>query len=140
MHRASIFFVLATAAFCATPSPEALKGVTAAEKAWTEAAIKRDRSALDKLMADDLSYTHSSAKTQTKKEFLDDATGGGTTYKSIEFSDTHMRQYGTTVVVTHNAVITSVPTGTSHLYITEVWAKTSGGWQMVSRQATKPPQ
>jgi hypothetical protein len=50
-----------------------------------------------------------------------------------------MRQYGSTVVVTHNAVIKTVPTGTSHLYITEVWAQQSGRWQMVSRQATKLP-
>ena len=90
------------------------------------------------MLAPDLSYTHSSAKTQTKEEFLKDVSGT-TTYKSIEFENTKMRQYGSTVVVTHNGVFTTVQSGVSHLIITEVWAELNGRWQMVSRQATKMP-
>ena len=50
-----------------------------------------------------------------------------------------MRQYGATVVLTHTAMINSVHNGTSHLYITEVWAQQGGHWVMASRQATKLP-
>lgn len=110
-----------------------------AEAAWKTAVLKADRGALEKLMSNDLSYTHSSSKTQTKGEFIQDATGGAVGYKSIEFEDTKMRQYGNVVVVTHAATIMSGQTGTSHLYLTEVWAKEEGRWQMASRQATKIP-
>jgi ketosteroid isomerase-like protein len=123
----------------AEPNPAAKQAVMAASQEWTTAVLKADRATLEKLLSPDLSYTHSSAKTQTKEEFIQDATGGGTKYESIDFEGTKLRQYGNTVVVTHNATIKSVPTGTSHLYITEVWAQQSGKWQMVSRQATKLP-
>jgi ketosteroid isomerase-like protein len=130
---------LAAALSAAEPAPAAKQAVEEAGKAWKAAVLKADRAALEKLLSPDLSYTHSSAKTQTKEEFIKDATGGGTKYESIEFENTKLRQYGNTVIVTHNATIKSLPTGTNHLYITEVWAEQSGRWQMVSRQATKIP-
>jgi hypothetical protein len=134
--------LLAAPAFCllaAEPSSSGKDAVMKAEKEWTAAVLKGDRSTLEKLLSPDLSYTHSSAKTQTKEEFIKDVTGGSTKYTSIDFDDTKLRQYGTTVVVTHAATIVSVQTGSSHLYITEVWAQEGGRWQMVSRQATKIP-
>jgi ketosteroid isomerase-like protein len=123
----------------AEPSAAVKDAVMNAEAAWKTAVLKADRGALEKLMSNDLSYTHSSSKTQTKGEFIQDATGGAVGYKSIEFEDTKMRQYGNVVVVTHAATIMSGQTGTSHLYLTEVWAKEEGRWQMASRQATKIP-
>jgi ketosteroid isomerase-like protein len=123
----------------AEATPAARQAVMAASQEWVTAVLKADRATLEKLLSPDLSYTHSSAKTQTKEEFIADATGGGTKYEAIDFDGTKLRQYGNTVVVTHNATIKSVPTGTSHLYITEVWAQQAGRWQMVSRQATKLP-
>ena len=121
------------------PSKSAREAVLQAEQRWKTAVLKCDRSALEGLMADDLSYTHSSAKTQTKAQFIEDATGGATVYKSIEFDGTKLRQYGNVVVLTQKAVITTVQTGISHLYLTEVWAQKEGHWQMASRQATKLP-
>ncbi len=94
---------------------------------------------LGKAARNDLSYTHSSGKTQTKEQFIDDATGGTTVYKSIEFESTKVRQYGSVAVITHAATITTVQTGATHLYLTEVWAQEGGRWQLASRQATKIP-
>jgi len=134
---------IAGGASAAEPTPTAKQAVMAASQEWTAAVLKADKATLEKLLASDLSYTHSSAKTQTKEEFIQDATGGGTKYESIDFDGAKLRQYGNTVVITHNATIKSTvkgsPSSTSHLYITEVWAQQSGRWQMVSRQATKLP-
>jgi ketosteroid isomerase-like protein len=130
---------LACCLSAAEPSASVRKAVLSAQKEWTNAVLKGDKSTLEKLFTDDLSYTHSSAKTQTKQEFIQDATGGGTTYKSIEFTDAKLRQYGNTVVITHKATITTVQNGVSHLYLTEVWVQQDGRWQMASRQATKLP-
>src|ERR1700750_3436653 len=105
------------------PSAGVKEAVMKAENEWKTAVLKADGATLDKLISSDLSYTHSSAKTQTKEEFIHDATSGSTTYKSIDFSDTQMRQYGDTVVVTEKAVITTVQTGVNRLYLTVVWAK-----------------
>jgi hypothetical protein len=122
----------------AEPSASVEKSVLDAEKAWVAAVMKADKAALDKLLLPELTYTHSSAKTQTKAEFLADV-GQTTKYSAIDFEGTKVRQYGNAAVVTHNATITSAPAGTSHLYITEVWALEGGRWQMASRQATKIP-
>ena len=133
--------LLSTAMISRTAEPSAAvkDAVLNAETAWKTALLKGDKSALDKLVSPELSYTHSSSKTQTKDEFIQDATGGATTYKAIEFENTKMRQYGNAVIITHGATITTVQNGSSHLYLTEVWAKEKGQWQMVSRQATKIP-
>lgn len=128
--------------FClhaAEPTASAKKAVLSAEDEWKTAVINSDRKTLEKLLSPDLSYTHSSAKTQTREEFIQSATDGSTQYKSIDFENTKLRQYGSVMVITHSAVIVTVHTGTAHLYLTEVWAEQGGHWQMVSRQATKLP-
>ncbi len=134
-----LLLAIPVSSWTAEPAGDVKKAVLNAEDAWKVAVLKGDRGALDKLLAEDLSYTHSSGKTQTKEQFIHDATGGGTTYKSIDFENTKLREYGTVVVITHSAVINTVQTGSSHLYLTEVWAREGGNWQLASRQATKLP-
>jgi ketosteroid isomerase-like protein len=135
----ALLFAMTIACWAAEPSAGVKEGVLKAEEEWKAAVLKADRSTLEKLLTDDLSYTHSSGKTQTKQQFIEDVTGGATVYKSIEFDNTQVRQYGSVAVVTHSAVIITVQTGTSRLYLTEVWAQQEGRWQMASRQATKLP-
>jgi hypothetical protein len=135
----TILVALIFSARAAEPSANVKEAVLKAEKDWKAAVLKGDRVALEKLISDELSYTHSSAKTQNKEQFIQDATGGATVYKSIEFDNTRLRQYGDVVVITQTAVIVTIQTGTTHLYLTEVWAREAGNWQMVSRQATKLP-
>lgn len=138
-HFLPCLLALACSLSAVEPTNEVKESVVSAQKEWVAAVLNGDRSKLEKLLAPDLSYTHSSAKTQTKEEFIHDATSGATTYKSIDFTNAKLRQYGDTVVITHTGVIVTVQTGVSHLYITEVWARQDGRWQMASRQATKLP-
>lgn len=130
--------LLVAGAFAGQPTPAVEKAITAAEKEWTEAVLKNDQAKLEKIVADDLSYTHSSAKTETKADFLQALKT--TNYQAIDFSDVKIRQFGQTVVVTHKAMIKTVQTGVANLYITHVWARQNGRWQLVSRQATRLPQ
>jgi ketosteroid isomerase-like protein len=139
MRLSAAFLAITLCSLAAEPSTAVKEAVMNAEQAWKTAVLRADGSALQNLLSDDLSYTHSSAKTQTKGEFIQDVTGGTTVYKSIEFENTRLRQYGSVVVITHSAVITTVQTGTTHLYLLEVWAQQEGRWLMVSRLATKLP-
>ncbi|HEY3837791.1 MAG TPA: nuclear transport factor 2 family protein [Bryobacteraceae bacterium] len=132
-------FALVPVATAGEPKPDVKAAVLAAEQKWVDAVIHADRATLEKLMSSDIIYTHSSAKSQTREEFIQAATAGSTRYTSIDFSDVAVRQFGHTVVITHKAVFKNVQTGDSHLFISEVWAEQNGGWQMVSRQATKLP-
>jgi hypothetical protein len=141
-HLSNLLFsilVLASTAIATEPKPDVKAAVLAAEQKWVDAVIHGDGAVLEKLMASDILYTHSSAMTQTRAEFIKAATSGSTKYTAIDFSDVVVRQYGKTAIITHKAVFKTVQNGETHLFIGEVWAEQNGGWQMVSRQATKLP-
>ena len=118
------------------------KDVLGAMDAWKQATIKKDGAALEKLLHADLTYSHSSGKTQTKKDVLDQVTKGPGTVDAIDFSETTVRIYGKTALVKGIVDITGTTGGKttkSHLSILHVWIKDGQGWQMVGRQATKLP-
>lgn len=136
-----LWSVLGTAAvFGGTPKPDAKKEVLAAEQAFVQAMIKRDATALEKLLADDLVYIHSSSKSESKADVIQVITSGSLTYESIEFRDTTIRQYGGVVITNHNATIKTKQTGVANLLVTHVWVKHKGAWQFASRQASRLPQ
>jgi Domain of unknown function (DUF4440) len=124
--------------FAGSAKPDDQTAVLAAEKQLATAMIKADVAALDKLLADDLSYTHSAAKTETKADLLQTAKTGSTKYESITYDNTAVREYGNTVVTTHKMTIVAGG-NTNKLYVSFVWVKMPAGWQLVSRQATKLP-
>ena len=69
-----------------TPAQQA-KGaeqqVLQAEKDRFAAMIKSDAAALDKMIADDVTYTHGSARIVTKAEFIGELTSGAFKYLTI---------------------------------------------------------
>jgi ketosteroid isomerase-like protein len=118
------------------------KDVLGAMDAWKQATVKKDGAALEKLLHPDLTYSHSSGKTQTKKDVLEQVTKGPGTVDAIDFSETTVRIYGKTALVKGIVDITGTTDGKttkSHLSILHVWIKDGQGWQMVGRQATKLP-
>jgi ketosteroid isomerase-like protein len=130
----------AVSAFGGMPKADAKKAVLAAEQAFVDAMIKHDKAALERLLADDLVYVHSSSKVETKAEVIQAVTSGSATYESIEFRDTTVRQYGDVVVTTHKAAIKTKQSGVANLLVTHVWVKHKGGWQFASRHASRLPQ
>jgi len=133
-------FALALPILAGPPKPADEKAVLAAQKQLVDAMIKGDATALEKLLADDLSYTHSNALTETKAQVLQVIKSGSTKYESIEFVDTKVRQYGDVVVTNHKMNFKNPGTPVNKLFVTMVWAKQSGGWQLVNRQATRLPE
>lgn len=125
--------------FAEKPSPDVEKAVSTVESQWRQAVLEGNRGLLASLMADDITYTHSSSLTQSKNQFIESVVSGSTKYQGIDFQTAQMRQYGNTVIVIHDAIITTAQTGVAHLYLTHVWSRQNGRWQMVSRQATKIP-
>ena len=126
----------------ASTDSKAEKDVLAAMDAWKQATMKRDGAALDKLLHPDLTYSHSSAMTQTKADVIKAVTTGKATVEDITFSDTTVRVYGNTALVKGKVDIVNNTDGKStpaHLNILHVWIKGPQGWQMVARQATRLP-
>jgi len=127
----------------ASTDSKAEKEVMAAMDAWKQATMKKDGAALDKLLHPDLTYSHSSAMTQTKADVIKAVTTGKATVESITFfPDTTVRIYGKTALVKGKVDIVNNTGGKStpaHLNILHVWIKGPQGWQMVARQATRLP-
>lgn len=112
------------------------------ENRRTEAMIKQDVPALDDILADDLSYTHTSARVENKAEFIAALRSGRTKYQAIERDDVKVRQYGDTAVVTGHANMQVNRNGRDSRFeirFLNVYAKRQDVWRMVAWQSTKLP-
>jgi len=111
--------------------------------AWKQATMKKDRAALEKLLHPDLSYSHSSAKNETKADVIKAVTTGKSTVEAIDFINNTVRVYGNTALVKGKVDIKNNVDGkstTANLDILHVWLKGPQGWQLVARQAVRLPQ
>ncbi|HEY6547732.1 MAG TPA: nuclear transport factor 2 family protein [Vicinamibacteria bacterium] len=118
--------------------------VRAAHAARVAATIKGDLPTLAGLLTDDMTYTHGSAKLETKQEFVDLIRTGYYQYKAIVTKDVTVRVYGDAALLSGIAepdVITNGQPAQPKLRFTEVWVKRSGKWQLASWQSTRiaPP-
>lgn len=107
-----------------------------------QAMAAKDVATLEALIADDLIYTHSSARLDTKRSLIDNMTSGKTVYTAVEPSDVKAQDLGDTVVLTGVAQIKVTTGGTPNAFgvrFTDVYAKRSGRWQMVTWQSTRLP-
>ena len=138
MRRLLTITLFAMTLFAVDPKTEkALLGVM---DTWKQAMLTRDKSALEKLYAPDITYTHSNGKNETKAEAIDAVVNGKGKFDSIEFSGTTVRVYGNTALVKGRVVIKTSTDGKqaiNNLDILHVLVKASSGWQLVSRQATR---
>ncbi len=116
--------------------------VKQAEMSWGDATLKGDAAALGKLLGDDLTYTHSSGRTETKKEFIEALQSGAMKYVSIVEENMAVRVYGDTGILTATAKMQVVSRGQPNSFqvrLLHVWVKRGGGWQMVAHQTTRIP-
>ena len=118
--------------------------VIQAEKDRFAAMIKGDRPALEKLLADDLTYTHSSALFETKEQFIKSVTSGNIDYVSIEPSETDwkVRVDGNTAIVNGVAAVNVIDTGKDlkiKIRFTTTHTNRGGAWQLRAWQATRFP-
>lgn len=108
-----------------------------------QAMAAKDIATLNEVLADDLIYTHSSARLDTKQSLIGNMQSGSTVYQSVEPSDVKAQDLGDAVVLTGVAHI-KVNTGGKPMAFgvrfTDVYAKRAGKWQMVSWQSTKLPE
>jgi Domain of unknown function (DUF4440) len=103
----------------------------------------RDIGTLNALIADELVYTHSSARLDTKQSLIENMQAGRTVYTAVVPSDVKAQDYGDTVVLTGVARI-SVNSGGNAMNFgvrfTDIWVNKGGNWQMVAWQSTKLPE
>lgn len=105
-----------------------------------KAMAEKDVAALNALLADDLVYTHSSARLDTKQSLIGAMQSGATVYTAVRPSDVKAQDLGEAVVLTGVARIEVVSGGKPNAFsvrFTDVYANRGGQWQMVTWQSTR---
>ncbi|MDE1193236.1 MAG: nuclear transport factor 2 family protein [Arachidicoccus sp.] len=118
-----------------------VKEVEAAVQQLTKAMIDADSVQLYALTYPDLKYAHSTGKVQNQREFVEGITSGRSDFVTIDLQNQTIDIIGNTACVRHildaKTNDSNVP-GHTRLAILLVWAKESGKWKLLARQAVKP--
>lgn len=119
------------------------KEIGALEARRFKAMTEGDFVALDSILADDLTYTHSSGLTQSKGEFVETLRSGKLRYLSIELANETVRAYGTSAVGTGRVTLKVNSEGklmTFDVRFLDVFSKIGGKWRLVAWQSTRLTQ
>ena len=112
------------------------------DKQRMTAMAQKDVAKLNELIADDLVYTHSSARLDTKGSLIGAMEAGRTVYTAVVPSDVKAQDFGDTVVLTGSARISVNSGGNAMSFgvrFTDVWVNKGGKWQMAAWQSTRTP-
>jgi len=97
--------------------------------------------ALVSLLAEDLSYSHSNAKIDTKASLLDGVAKANYKWTSLEYKDPTVKVVGPAAIVRFNFVgeqeFTDGKKTPQNLAILMNWQKQGSDWKLLSRAATK---
>jgi ketosteroid isomerase-like protein len=107
------------------------------------AMAQKDIATLNALLADDLVYTHSTARLDTKQSLIGNMESGSTVYTAVEPSDVKAQDFGGAVVLTGSCRISVMSQGRPNSFsvrFTDVYANRGGRWQMVAWQSTRLPE
>ena len=106
------------------------------------ALIQGDVARLAELLSDDLLWTHSSARQDTKSSFLAALGEGSTRYLEIQRSEEKIRVRGDLAVFTGvadmRAIVNAEEKVLRNRYL-NVWTREDGRWRMLAWQSTAAP-
>ena len=119
--------------------------VAAAERAWAQAMEDNDFATLEKVLADDLYYSHSNFLEDTKREYIDNLKTGKARYYVLDIQSLEVMLLDEKTALTKAVAEyqTKSPDGsrqTSILKTLHVFRKNNGEWQMVAHQSAKKPE
>ena len=117
--------------------------VRAAEQGRFRAMVAVDVRALDTLLAEELTYTHTTGNVDTKASLIDALRTGRLVYDSISPAEVHVRVYDRTAVATGTARIQArADSAIRRLNIryTEAYVRRAGRWQLIVWQSTRIPE
>ncbi len=107
-----------------------------------KAMIDGDAATLGELLAEDLIYTHSSARLDDKKSYIVSITSGTLKYRKVSRHDETIRVSGDAALITGRVEIDAVLAGAERHLVSRylnVWLKRGGRWQLAAWQSTPVP-
>ena len=114
-----------------------------AERALYDAMIAQDYPALERILAPDVVYIHSTAVRETRDEYFAGVRKGLYEYESVSSRENRYRTHGNVVLQDGicDMVVgeTGKPKGLIRLMFLLVWAQQDAAWRLVHRHATRMP-
>jgi len=105
-----------------------------------QAMIDDDMAFLENIYSNDLTYSHSDGKSDSKDSYLQGMRAGIWNYRGFESRQEHIRRIGECAVVTGlidmDVVIRGEPMLLNSRYIS-IWREGETGWQMMAWQSTR---
>lgn len=109
-----------------------------------KAILAQDITALEGLLANELTWVHSSARIQNKTEYLEMVRTGSSRWLKLDPQGMKTRVYGDAAVVTGDLHQTTTGPGRQPadrtLHTIEVYVKRNGRWLLTDCQATALPE
>lgn len=139
---ALLLLLLLAAAARADGPADAERTLLAADAARTQAMLAADVTALERALADDLSYGHSSGQVQGKKALVEELRSGVRRYRALATEDVVARGYGCAGVVTARARADVEYQGrpiSFAMRYTATYAKQQDRWVLVAYQSVQLP-
>jgi len=111
------------------------------EQTVTDAQFKKDRAALERLLADDYLYTHSNGSVLNKAQEIAESMSSDVQWTDSKFADLKVRIFGDVAVLTGRQTIRGAAKGyvPGPRRITDIFVKRNGRWQHVGDQSTLEP-
>lgn len=111
------------------------------EHEWALALLKEDAAKLEQLLADNLQYTRSNGKVETKASYLASFKNKTTSYSLVKRDDIKVQVNGDTAIVSARWKATlqnkpNPPMTTTARYL-HVYVKQNGRWQLTAHQTTE---
>ena len=116
--------------------------VAQAVEALRKATFSQEKSQLEALAAEQLSYGHSDGRVQNKAEFIEGVMTRKAIVKSITLSNHTIAVVGNDAIARHTSASESETDGkatSTKIGILQIWQKQGGNWKLLARQAFRTP-
>ncbi|MDR2744126.1 MAG: nuclear transport factor 2 family protein [Desulfovibrio sp.] len=118
------------------------KAVGDAVEALRKAILSAQRADLEKLVLPTLTYAHSTGRTESMKQFVDNLVNKGTVFKELAFSQMTISVDGDVAVVRHMLDSDHIAGGKpvkGHFMVLLVYKKVKKDWKLFARQGFAAP-
>jgi hypothetical protein len=140
MKRVYSVILFVVISFSVNAQSKAEKQVAAAVEQLKQAMLSGNRSDLENVAANDLSYGHSGGKIEDKASFVESIASGKSDFVTIDLKDQTIKVIGKTAIVRHKLSASTNDggkPGSANIGILLVFQKQSGDWKLLGRQAYK---
>lgn len=118
------------------------QAVTQAVEKLKKAMVDADKSTLQSLTSEKLTYGHSTGMVENKNLFVENILNNKSDFVTINLSNQTISLSDNVALVRHQLdaeTNNEGKPGEAHLFVLLVWQKTGGQWKLLARQAVKQP-